>query len=44
VRLVLVTAFGPPRRDHPDQREMVLSRPRDMELVTAIARPWRPGR
>jgi hypothetical protein len=36
VRLVLVTAFGPPPRDHPDQREMVLSCPRDMNLGTAI--------
>lgn len=37
VRLVLVTVFGPPPRDHPDQRELVLSCPQDMELGTAIA-------
>jgi hypothetical protein len=36
VRLVLVTALGPPPGDHPDQRELVLSCPRDMELGTAI--------
>jgi len=36
VRLVLVTALGPSPGDHPDQREMVLSCPRDMELGTAI--------
>ena len=36
VRLVLVTVLGPPPGDHPDQREMVLSCPRDMELGTAI--------
>jgi hypothetical protein len=36
VRLVLVTALGPPPGDHPDQRELVLSCPRDMELETAI--------
>jgi hypothetical protein len=36
VRLVLVTELGPPPGDHPDQREMVLSCPRDMELGAAI--------
>jgi hypothetical protein len=36
VRLVLVTVLGPPPGDDPDQREMVLSCPRDMELGTAI--------
>jgi hypothetical protein len=36
VRLVLVTVLGPPPGDHPDQREMVLNCPRDMELGTAI--------
>jgi hypothetical protein len=36
VRPVLVTALGPPPGDHPDQREMMLSCPRDMELGTAI--------
>jgi hypothetical protein len=35
VRLVLVTVLGPPPGDHPDQRELVLSCPRDMELGTA---------
>ena len=52
VRLVLVTAFGPPPRDEPDEREMVLSCPRDMELGTAIphnlgppaTNPPQPGR
>jgi hypothetical protein len=43
VRLVLVTALGPPPGDHPDQRELVLSCPRDMELETAIVHgPDRP--
>jgi hypothetical protein len=36
VRLVLVTALGPPPGDDPDQRELVLSCPRDMKLGTAI--------
>jgi hypothetical protein len=36
VRLVLRTALGPPPGDHPDQRELVLSCPQDMELGTAI--------
>jgi hypothetical protein len=36
VRLVLVTVLGPPPGDHPDQRELVLSCPRDMKLGTAI--------
>ena len=36
VRLVLVTALGPPPGDHPDQRELVLSCPQDMKLGTAI--------
>jgi hypothetical protein len=36
VRLVLVTALGPPPGDHPDQRELMLSCPRDMNLGTAI--------
>jgi hypothetical protein len=36
VRLVLDTVLGPPPGDHPDQREMVLSCPRDMNLGTAI--------
>ena len=36
VRLVLVTVLGPPPGDDPDQREMVLSCPRDMNFGTAI--------
>jgi hypothetical protein len=36
VRVVLVTALGPPPGDHPDQRELVLSCPVDMKLGTAI--------
>ena len=36
VRLVLVTALGPPPGDQADQRELMLSCPRDMELGTAI--------
>ena len=36
VRLVLATVLGPPPGDQPDQRELVLSCPRDMELGTAI--------
>ncbi len=36
VRLVLRTALGPTPGDHPDQRELVLSCPQDMELGTAI--------
>jgi hypothetical protein len=36
VRLVLLTALGPPPGDHPDQRELVLTCPRDMKLGTAI--------
>ena len=36
VRLVLVTLLGPPPGDDPDQRELVLSCPVDMELGTAI--------
>ena len=39
VRLVLVTALGPPPGDHPDQRELVVSCPRDMKLGTAIPYP-----
>ena len=39
VRLVLVTALGPPPGDHPDQRELVVSCPRDMKLGTAIPHP-----
>jgi hypothetical protein len=36
LRLVLVTVLGPPPGDDPDQRELVLSCPRDMTLGTAI--------
>jgi hypothetical protein len=36
VRLVLVTALGPPLGDHSDQRELVLRCPRDMKLGTVI--------
>ena len=36
VRLVLVTVLGAPPGDDPDQRELVLSCPRDMTLGTAI--------
>jgi hypothetical protein len=36
VRLVLLAVLGPPPGDHPDQRELVLRCPRDMELGTAI--------
>jgi hypothetical protein len=36
VRLVLVTALGPPPGDHPDPRALVISCPRDMKLGTAI--------
>lgn len=36
VRLVLATVLGPPPGDEPDQRELVLSCPRDMQLGTAI--------
>jgi hypothetical protein len=36
VRLVLLPALGPSPGDDPDQRELVLSCPRDMNLGTAI--------
>jgi hypothetical protein len=36
VRLVLVTVLGPPPGDDPDQRELVVSCPRNMKLGTAI--------
>ena len=36
VQLVLVTVLGPPPGDDPDQRELVLSCPRDMKFGTAI--------
>jgi hypothetical protein len=36
VRLVLVATLGPHPDAHPDQRELVLSCPRDMNLGTAI--------
>jgi hypothetical protein len=35
VRLVIVPALGPPPGRHPDQREIVISAPRDMMLGTA---------
>jgi hypothetical protein len=42
VRLVLVTVLGPPPGDDPDQRELVLSCPRDMKFGTAIPHNLEP--